>query len=27
MIGLDAVLKSEEIKAELFNIEHDLWKY
>ena len=27
MIGLDAILKSEEIKAELFNIEHDLWEY
>ena len=27
MIGLDAVLKSEEIKAELFNLEHDLWEY
>jgi gliding motility associated protien GldN len=27
MIGLDAVLKSEEVKAELFNIEHDLWEY
>ena len=27
MVGLDAILKSEEIKAELFNIEHDLWEY
>jgi gliding motility associated protien GldN len=27
MIGLDAILKSEEIKSELFNIEHDLWEY
>jgi len=27
MIGLDAILKSEEIKAEIFNIEHDLWEY
>jgi len=27
MVGLDAILKSEEIKAEIFNIEHDLWEY
>ena len=27
MIGLDAILTSEEIKAEIFNIEHDLWEY
>ncbi len=27
MIGLDALLKSEEIKTEIFNIEHDLWEY
>ena len=27
MIGLDAILTSEEIKAEIFNIEHDLWAY
>jgi gliding motility associated protien GldN len=27
MIGLDAVLEAERIKAEIFNIEHDLWEY
>ena len=27
MIGLDAVLESERIKEEIFNIEHDLWEY
>ena len=27
MIGLDALLKSEEIKTEIFNIEHDFWEY
>ena len=26
-IGLDAVLAAERIKAEIFNIEHDLWEY
>jgi len=26
-IGLDAVLEAERIKAEIFNIEHDLWEY
>jgi len=25
--GLDALLESEKIKAELFNFEHDLWEY
>jgi gliding motility associated protien GldN len=27
MVGLDALLKAEEIKAEIFNFEHDLWEY
>ncbi|MEE2954320.1 MAG: gliding motility protein GldN [Bacteroidota bacterium] len=27
MIGLDALLESERVKAEIFNIEHDLWEY
>ncbi|MBT3418429.1 MAG: gliding motility protein GldN [Flavobacteriales bacterium] len=27
MIGLDALLESERIKSEIFNIEHDLWEY
>jgi gliding motility associated protien GldN len=27
MIGLDALLEAESIKAEIFNIEHDLWEY
>lgn len=27
MIGLDALLESDRIKAEIFNIEHDLWEY
>ncbi len=27
MIGLDALLEAEKIKAEIFNIEHDLWEY
>ena len=27
MIGLDALLESERIKTEIFNIEHDLWEY
>ena len=27
MIGLDALLEAERIKAEIFNIEHDLWEY
>jgi gliding motility associated protien GldN len=27
MIGLDALLQAESIKAEIFNIEHDLWEY
>ena len=27
MVGLDALLAAEEIKAEIFNIEHDLWEY
>tara|TARA_B100000902_G_C27201985_1_gene859558 strand:- start:89 stop:1000 length:912 start_codon:yes stop_codon:yes gene_type:complete len=27
MIGLDALLQAENIKAEIFNIEHDLWEY
>ena len=26
-IGLDALLEAERIKAEIFNIEHDLWEY
>jgi hypothetical protein len=25
--GLDALLKAEEIKDELFNMEHDLWSF
>ena len=27
MIGLDAVLESERIKEEIFNLEHDMWEY
>lgn len=27
MIGLDGLLEAERIKAEIFNIEHDLWEY
>ena len=27
MIGLDALLEADRIKAEIFNIEHDLWEY
>jgi gliding motility associated protien GldN len=27
MIGLDALLEAERVKAEIFNIEHDLWEY
>ena len=27
MIGLDALLEAESIKAEIFNIEHDFWEY
>ena len=27
MIGLDALLESERIKQEIFNIEHDMWEY
>jgi gliding motility associated protien GldN len=27
MVGLDALLEAEKIKAEIFNIEHDLWEY
>ena len=27
MVGLDALLEAERIKAEIFNIEHDLWEY
>ena len=27
MIGLDAILESERIQEEIFNIEHDLWEY
>ena len=27
MIGLDAILESERIHEEIFNIEHDLWEY
>jgi gliding motility associated protien GldN len=27
MIGLDALLEAERIKADIFNIEHDLWEY
>jgi len=27
MVGLDALLESERIKEEIFNIEHDLWEY
>ena len=27
MMGLDALLEAERIKAEIFNIEHDLWEY
>jgi len=27
MIGLDALLEAERIKAEIFNLEHDLWEY
>ena len=25
--GLDALLESEKIKEEIFNLEHDLWEY
>ena len=27
MMGLDALLEAEKIKAEIFNFEHDLWEY
>ena len=27
MIGLDALLEAERIKADIFNLEHDLWEY
>ena len=27
MIGLDALLEADRIKAEILNIEHDLWEY
>jgi len=27
MVGLDALLEAERIKAEIFNIEHDFWEY
>ena len=27
MVGLDALLEAESIKAEIFNFEHDLWEY
>jgi len=27
MIGLDALLEADRIKAEIFNLEHDLWEY
>ena len=27
MIGLDALLESDRIKQEIFNIEHDMWEY
>ena len=27
MVGLDALLEAERIKADIFNIEHDLWEY
>ncbi len=27
MVGLDALLEAEKIKAEIFNLEHDLWEY
>ena len=27
MVGLDGLLEAERIKAEIFNIEHDLWEY
>jgi len=27
MIGLDGLLEAERIKAEIFNLEHDLWEY
>ena len=27
MVGLEALLEAERIKAEIFNIEHDLWEY
>ena len=27
MVGLDALLEAENIKTEIFNIEHDLWEY
>tara|TARA_B100001142_G_C14323703_1_gene651456 strand:- start:1550 stop:2455 length:906 start_codon:yes stop_codon:yes gene_type:complete len=27
MVGLDALLEADRIKAEIFNLEHDLWEY
>ena len=27
MVGLNALLEAEKIKAEIFNLEHDLWEY
>ena len=27
MVGLDALLEAEKIKAEIFNLEHDMWEY
>ena len=27
MVGLDALLEAERIKAEIFELEHDLWEY
>ena len=27
MVGLDALLEAERIKADIFNLEHDLWEY
>jgi gliding motility associated protien GldN len=27
MVGLDALLEAERIKAEIFNLEHDVWEY
>jgi gliding motility associated protien GldN len=27
MVGLDALLAAEDVKAEIFNLEHDMWEY